>query len=319
MSQAARLPVAEWFREHAGDFSGALLFEEPLARHTYYRIGGPAAIMAAPRSVADLHWLAEGLARTAAPFFVLGAGSNVLASDAGFAGVVIRTARLNLEVEPKASSGILRVRTGGSVPISTLLRRAVQEGWGGIEFLTGIPGTVGGAVFMNAGTHLGEACERVRRVEAFSLRQPAELLTFESSSLQFEYRRNRFLPPEAVVYAAEWEVRQEEPARVKSLIDETLARRKATQPIDLPSCGSVFRNPRSAAGVATSAWQVVDQLGLRGHRIGNARFSEKHSNFIVNLGGARAEDVRALIELAKTRASAELALRLEEEVVYLGF
>lgn len=113
---------------------------------------------------------------------------------------------------------------------------------------------------------------------------------------------------------AEWDVVREEPAQVKTKIGETLARRKATQPIDYPSCGSVFKNPRSHA---TSAWQTIDRLGLRGHRIGGAQYSEKHSNFIINLGGATAADVRALIDLAKGRAFKELGILLEEEVLYL--
>jgi UDP-N-acetylmuramate dehydrogenase len=133
--------------------------------------------------------------------------------------------------------------------------------------------------------------------------------------MEFEYRRNRFLPGDAVVTWVEWKVRKLEPAFVKKVIDETLERRKSTQPVDYPSCGSVFKNPRESG---LRAWQVVDQLGLRGHRIGQAQFAEKHSNFIINLGSARASDVRSLIELAQNRAKAELGVTLEEEVKFLG-
>ncbi|MCM2277650.1 MAG: UDP-N-acetylmuramate dehydrogenase [Oligoflexia bacterium] len=303
--------AARWFRENAPRFSGVLLFEEPLARHTYYRIGGPAAVLATPKSREDLSWLAEGIRATGARSFILGAGSNVLASDEGFAGVVIRTGRMNLTLE--ASGELLRI--GASVPISTLLRRAAQEGWGGLEFLTGIPGTVGGAVFMNAGTHLGETARRLRAVEAIDLADGRELTRFEGEALRFEYRRNLFLPRSALVWQTEWSLEQGDPAQVKATIDTTLARRKATQPIDFPSCGSVFKNPR-AHGL--NAWQVIEKLGLRGHRIGDAQFSEKHANFIINLGAARASDVKGLIELAKSRARAELGIELEEEVVFLG-
>lgn len=307
-----------WFRENAAGFGGTLLFDEPLSRHTYYRIGGPALVLASPRSAEDLAWLARGIAATKVRTFVLGMGSNLLVSDEGFPGLVIRANRVNLDVSPVSEEqGRIRLRTGASVAISSLLRRASQEGWGGLEFLTGVPGSVGGAVFMNAGTHLGESGSRLRSVEAFSLTD-SSLVTISGNELRFEYRRNLFLPPGALVFAAEWEVDREEAASVKARIDETLARRKSTQPIDYPSCGSVFKNPKGDhSRKGKHAWQVVDELGLRGHRIGDAQISEKHSNFIINLGNARASDVRALIDLVKSRAAAELGIQMEEEVVYL--
>jgi UDP-N-acetylmuramate dehydrogenase len=194
-----------------------------------------------------------------------------------------------------------------------LLRRAAQEGWGGLELLTGIPGSIGGVVTMNAGTHLGEAKDRLRGLEIFEL-EGGRTREIAPPEFRYEYRKNGFLPRNCIVLGAEWEVRREDPSAVKARIDETLARRKATQPIDYPSCGSVFKNPR-ASGM--SAWQVIDGLGLRGHRIGGAQFAEKHSNFIINLGGATAADVRALIAMAKERAASELGITLEEEVMYL--
>ncbi len=289
-----------------------ILYDEPLSKHTYYRIGGPARMLAIPKSLEDLRFLSREIQEKGLDFFILGAGSNVLASDSGFPGIVIKTGRLNLEIVQTSPECI---RTGGSAMISTLLRKASQEGWGGLEFLTGIPGTVGGVVRMNGGTHLGEVADRLRKVEAFSLKEGnQELTVFEREQLRFQYRKNLFLPSGSVVWSAEWEARQDEPAKVKAVIDETLARRKATQPLDSPSCGSVFKNPKESG---LSAWQVIDRLGLRGHRIGDAQFSGKHCNFILNLGGAHAADVRGLIDLAKSRAKAELGITLEEEVIYL--
>lgn len=306
------LLAQRWFKENSQEFSGQVLFDELLARYTYYRIGGPASVLAIPKSLNDLKWLARGIRETGIRFFILGAGSNLLVADQGFPGLVIRVNRLNLELFRVENS---RVRTGSSVMISMLLRRAAEEGWGGLEFLTGIPGTVGGATFMNAGTHLGEVKDGLRKVEVFSLLGDSEgLIEFGSDQLRFEYRKNHFLSEGALVWATEWEVRQEAPEIVKTKIDETLSRRKATQPIDLPSCGSVFKNPRESG---KSAWQVIDELGLRGHRIGDAQFAEKHSNFILNLGSAKAEHVRALIELAQSRAQKELGIHLKEEVIYL--
>lgn len=326
----------DWFKKNQTLFSGTLHFDEPLAKHTYYRIGGPAAVFAVPKSVSDLEWLSHGIQETHIPFFILGQGSNVLVPDIGFSGLVIRVHRLNLEIrtlETSDQSSSLRIQTGASVAISTLLRKASQEGWAGLEFLTGIPGSVGGAVRMNAGTHLGETQSRLRKVIAYPLAYPLKdthtpahtaapigtpgnysALTYEGNPLQFQYRKNLFLPSGSVVYEAEWEVEKGDPTQVKALIDQTLTRRKATQPIDFPSCGSVFKNPKSSG---LSSWQVIEKLGLRGHRIGDAQFAEKHCNFIINLGNAKASDVSALIQLAKERSKQELGIELEEEVVFL--
>ncbi len=308
-----------WFRENGKGFSGQLSFDEPLSKYTYYRIGGPASILAIPKGREDLVWLANAIRETRVPFFILGAGSNLLVSDQGYAGLIIRCSRINLDIDRLDSdAGYDGIRTGGSVAISTLLRRAVQEGWGGLEFLTGIPGSIGGVVRMNGGTHLGEAQDRLRRLDVFHLSEETGAWGVESidrAGFKFSYRRNHFLPRSSIVLAADWEIRPEPPAKVKAVIDETLSRRKSTQPVDYPSCGSVFKNPKESG---MSAWQVVDKLGLRGHRIGDAQFAEKHSNFIINHGSARAADVLALIELAKKRARDELGVTLEEEVIHLG-
>ncbi len=305
-----------WFEANRSRFTGQLMINEPLSRYTYYRIGGPARILAFPKTREDLAWIAEGLRATTMPLFVLGAGSNVLVSDQGFDGLVVRAGRLNLETV--ALPGDAAIRAGGSVAISTLLRRAVLEGWAGLEFLTGVPGSVGGAVVMNAGTHLGEAKDAVLRVEVVPL-EGAEAgqsrIYAGPDQLKFQYRKNLFLPDPCIVWSVDWTIRREDPTRVKAVIDEVQARRKSTQPVEYPSCGSVFKNPKA---YGKNAWQVLDALGLRGHQIGGAQISEKHSNFIVNRGGAKAADVRALIELCKARALSELGIPLEEEVHYVG-
>ena len=165
---------------------------------------------------------------------------------------------------------------------------------------------------MNAGTHIGETMTRLRRVEAFDFKTLSEV-TYQAEELRFEYRKNLFLPHTSLVYSAEWEITPGDPAAIKAIVDLTLARRKATQPLDFPSCGSVFKNPKSSG---RQAWQVIDQLGLRGHRIGNAQIAEMHSNWILNLGGAKAADVRALIGLVQQRSREELGIEMEAEVVF---
>jgi UDP-N-acetylmuramate dehydrogenase len=306
----------DWFFDPArrSEFSGDFKENEPLARHTYYRIGGPARLLLIPRSVEDLQWIARGIRETGVPFEVIGLGSNYLVSDEGFDGLLIKLTRIDLSIEAVSSD---RLRTGASVAVSSLLRRAAQEGWGGLEFLAGIPGSIGGVIAMNAGTHLGEAKDRVAQVEAIQVfgSDFGKRLIFGRNELKFEYRRNLFLPRGALVTSCVWEITPRETAAVKADLDIILARRKSTQPVDYPSCGSVFKNPK-AHGM--HAWQVLDRVGLRGHRIGDAQVAEKHSNFIINHGTASAQDVRALIELAKSRALAQLGVELEEEVKYLG-
>ncbi len=311
--------MIQWFKDHSSRFTGQLLFDEPLSKHTYYRIGGPASIYATPQSPHDVEWLAQGIAHTQIPYFVLGLGSNLLISDLGFSGLIIRAGRLNLGIElvEETESRDLIVRTGGSVAISTFLRKAAHQGWAGLELLSGVPGSMAGAVSMNAGTHLGEAKDCVVRVEAFSLdsEHQGARMAFSGEQLKFSYRRNHFLPKNTVIYSVDWRLRRSTPESVKHIIDENLVRRKASQPVEYPSCGSVFKNPRESG---FRAWEVIAKLGLRGHRIGNAQFSEKHPNFIVNLGGAQAIDVKALIDLAKARALELLGVTLEEEVIYVG-
>jgi len=303
--------TTEYFSENASSFTGQILFDEPLKKHTYYRIGGPARVLAVPKSMDDLAWISRAIQVTKTPYFILGQGSNLLVSDAGFDGLVVKAARVNQEVTLIAED---RLRVGASVAVSSLLRRGTQEGWGGLEFLTGIPGSVGGVVVMNAGTHLGEAKDRILKVEVFQLSN-GKTCVFENDVLQFQYRKNLFLPVDGLVTSTEWKIEKRDPAAVKAIVDETLARRKASQPVDYPSCGSVFKNPREHM---IHAWHVIEKLGLRGHRIGRAQFSEKHPNFIINLDHATAADVKALIELAKSRARDELGIVLEEEVRHLG-
>lgn len=301
----------DWFFLNRERFSGDFRPNEPLALHTYYRIGGPADLFLAPRSLSDLKWITEGIRISGCRYFILGAGSNLLASDDGFRGLIIKTSKLNLEV--RESDGILR--TGASVPVSTLLRKAVDQAWKGVEFMAGVPGTIGGVVTMNAGTYLGEAKDRIHALEFYPMRSGAnDFIRVQKSEMKFEYRKNLFLPDDALVWSVEWNIEKASSDLVKALIEEPLERRKKSQPIEYPSCGSVFKNPLDQG---YRAWEVIERLGLRGYRIGNAQFSEKHPNFIINLGNATASDVRGLIHLAKNEAKLRLNVILEEEVRYL--
>ncbi len=301
------------FLEIKNQWRGSLEFNVNLSRYSYYQIGGPAAVLATPKSFQDLELLNAVLVDTGAPFFILGWGSNLLFRDEGFAGVIIRMKQLFTECEER-EAGLIHV--GASLGCSTLLRKAQEKGWGGLAHLTGIPGSVGGMVVMNAGTHLGEmkdACVSVERVRLGKLK----LLERETLTVQpgdFSYRHNHFLNAHDLVLSACLKITPTDPSQVKSQIDDLYQRRKQTQPVEFPSCGSVFMNPQ---GTPLKAWQVIDQLGLRGTVAGGAQISEKHSNFIINRGSAKAADVRKLIELVKQKAQTELGILMKEEVKVL--
>lgn len=302
----------KWFSENSAEFSGSIQWDQPLAPFTYYRIGGPARLLCTPRSLDDLVWISQGLQRSGAPYLIMGAGSNLLIADHGIPAVVIRLNRLSTQIrDPHLESE--NVEIGSSVLASTVLSRAMQQGWGGFEFMAGIPGSIGGMVRMNAGTRLGEVKDFLKEIRVFDL-LTAKSRRADAASFSFSYRKNHALLPHEVVVDTVWKFKKTDPTFVRQAVEEALKVRKANQPVEHPSCGSVFKNPKGR-----SAWQVVDELGLRGHRIGNAQISEKHSNFILNLGNARAEDVSALIDLAQSRARIELGVELETEVLRIGF
>ena len=293
-------------------FQGNIDFDLPLSKVAYYQIGGPAAVVVTPKNFEDLKKVHQVLRSTNSPFFVLGWGSNLLFSDDEKKGVFIRMKHLFTEIE-EIDEGTLKV--GASVGASTLLRTASQKGYGGLAHFTGIPGSVGGMVAMNAGTHLGEMKDCVIKTGFVNLL--ASALTIEEKvhvASDFSYRHNHFLKGGDLVTHAYLRFEYTSPESVKKQIDELYVRRKATQPVDYPSCGSVFINPKTAG---LHAWQVVDRLGLRGHQVGQAQISEKHSNFIINLGGAKASEVRSLIDLIQGRALSELGIALEAEVKIL--
>ena len=237
-------------------------------------------------------------------------GSNLLVSDAGYRGLVLKTSQFNQTLFENETT----IQLGAGVPISKILRLAGQNNWSGFEILGGIPGSIGGACFMNAGTHLGETKSLLTALEGYLLKPQFKKINFHQSDLHYSYRTHHFLPDHFVITSTWWKKVKGE--NVKSKILEVIERRKSTQPVDQPSCGSVFKNPYESG---LRSWQVIEKLGLRGYRVGGAQFSEKHANFIVNLGNAKSQDIYDLIHLAKKRAQEELGIILKEEVRYLGF
>lgn len=280
--------------------------DQSLAKLGFWRIGGPADLWVEVPSPAAL----AGVLALGAPTTVVGNGSNLLVSDAGVRGIALRLAGELREARFGEEDSRPVVTAGGGLANAVLLRRVEQRGLGGLAALAGVPGTVGGAIRLNAGTALGEIGARVLRVEL--LLPGGVSQTLQAEDLEFRYRHAR-LPPGAVVCSATLRLDTDGVEAERARVADHLARRKATQPLDLPSCGSVFKNPPG-----DHAGRLIESVGLKGARAGGAQISDKHANFIVNLGDARAADVLALIRLARDTVHARTGVVLEPEVHAVG-
>jgi UDP-N-acetylmuramate dehydrogenase len=283
-------------------------FDVPLAKHTSLRVGGPAAAIASPANRDELARLLEICARHDVAHAVLGSGFNAIAPDCGFSGVVIRMGswrRLEL-----AGEGRLRAESG--VSHSQITNFCVEHGLSGLEFGCGIPGSVGGWVAMNAGVPEREVKDAVLEVEVMGP-SGGSARHLERDALDFRYRGLRGLEAGTLILSALFEVEAASPERVKAEVERLLAKRSAVQPLNQPSCGSVFKNPPG-----DFAGRLIESVGLKGHRIGGAEISRIHANFITNLGGATTGDVQALIEEAQKRVFEATGTRLIPEVRTLG-
>ena len=282
-------------------------FDVPLARLTSLRVGGPAAAVATPADRAELAALLRLCARFRLDHQLLGGGFNVLALDSGLPGVVIQLSRFRQLAE---RPGALRVEAG--VSHSQLTRWCIERGLGGLEFGAGIPGTVGGWLAMNAGIPKQEVKDAVLSLEVMSPtgRHRRHL---PKERLHFRYRALHGLAVGSVVISALLRVTPEPREAVRGRVDALLARRSGTQPLNVPSCGSVFMNPPG-----DHAGRLIEAAGLKGHRIGGAEISPVHANFIANTGGATAKDVLALIREAQRRVLQDSGYRLRREVRIVG-
>jgi UDP-N-acetylmuramate dehydrogenase len=279
---------------------------EPLSKYTSYRIGGPARYFFLPQKLEDVFQIGAFLKKSKTPFFILGNGSNVLAPDEGFPGAVVCTK----EIAPKIEFHGERVRASASTLNARLLRACAEKGLGGLDALAGVPGNLGGAVFMNAGTASGWIDSVIEAVEVVSLSKGLRKIPAEE--LSYSYREQHFLREGEIIWSATLRLREEEPAQILARLVDSMKKRKAAQPIELPSCGSVFRNPPGQ-----NAWKLIADAGLRGFAKGGARISAKHCNFIVNEGGAKKSDVLFLIETARERVRATSGVVLQPEVVLM--
>jgi UDP-N-acetylmuramate dehydrogenase len=276
-----------------------------MARHTSWRVGGPADRYYTPSSIDDLRQFLASLPSDE-PIFWVGLGSNLLVRDGGVRGTVICTHGVLAGLE-RLADGSVRAEAG--VPCAKLARQCVRWGLGSAEFFAGIPGTVGGALAMNAGAFGGETWSHVLFVETVD--RQGVLHRRDKDAYDISYRSVRG-PGEEWFLAATFRFREDAKASTAD-IKALLARRKASQPIGLPSCGSVFRNPPG-----DHAARLIESAGLKGRRIGGAEVSEKHANFIINAGGASALDIERLIDFVRDTVEQVHGIRLQPEVRVIG-
>lgn len=284
--------------------SGEVLYDEPMERHTTWRIGGPADRFCTPGSISDL----SEVLRSCPPeeeIVVVGGGSNLLVADAGIRGTVIMTRALKSMVRKGE-----RMRVGAGMLLPELLQALARQGWGGLEFLAGIPGTVGGAIRMNAGTDTGAISDRLTTVTLMDRAGHTERR--EVSRIDFGYRMAG-LPGDSLIVEAELLLEKGEPRKLLETIRKRWAQRKEKQPLSYPSAGCVFQNPPGDA-----AGRLIDACGMKGVRAGDAEVSQVHANFIVNRGHARAADVLALIGKVRSKVRENFGAALDLEICLLG-
>ncbi len=294
------------FQRKFSDFAGNISYKcnEPMEKHTSFRIGGGAEVMAFPKNsqeLAELLKLSELLdCKTA----ILGAGTNVLAPDEGLEGLVIC---LKDCLDGMEQLDETRIRVMAGVTMSRAAVFAANAGLSGLEFAHGIPGSVGGGVYMNAGAYGGEICQVCESVEIMD--RSGKIRRLSGVEMGFSYRHSILEDTGEIVLSADFCLTKGEPEAIKAKMKELIGKRSASQPLDLPSAGSAFKRP-----VGGYAAALIDQAGLKGFRVGGAAISEKHAGFAVNLGGATAEDVKQLLQQVSDKVFAHSGIRIEPEI-----
>lgn len=282
---------------------------EPLAKYTSWRIGGPARYLANARSAEELREAAAWARERDLPLFLLGGGTNLLIPDSGFDGLVLRYRNHDLRIDAEAG----RVWLAAGAPMAGSVRRLAGLGWGGLEWAEGLPGTIGGAVFGNAGCYGSDVAASLARawllIDGADQEWAPERLGYgyRTSALK-QARSAQPPPPLTIVTGAEFRIVRADPAELAERMRQTAAERKRKTPVG-SSCGSVFKNP-----AGRSAGQLIEAAGLKGARIGAAEVSQKHANYIVNLGGASSDDILRLVEHIQTQVLRAHGVELELEI-----
>ena len=296
------------WKDHLPTVRGKLLRDEPLGPFTWFRVGGPADVIFLPEDQADLAAFLKALPAEV-PVTLLGVGSNTLVRDGGVDGVVIRLGKAFARVEPRGGS---RIFAGAAVLDATLAREAGKAGIAGLEFYRGVPGSIGGALVMNAGCYGSETKDVL--VEAYALTRDGEAITLSNADLGYSYRKSARAAAEPLIFTgALFEGRPDDPAAIAARMDEITERREKTQPIREKTGGSTFKNPPGH-----SSWKLVDEAGWRGKPYGGAMFSPLHSNFLINTGEATAADLEGLGEAVRDDVKAKFGVELDWEIKRIG-
>ena len=297
------------WRDRLPDVRGRLLRDEPLAPFTWLRVGGPADVLFLPADEADLSGFLAAL-DPATPVTPLGVGSNTLVRDGGVEGVVIRLAgRAFSRIE---RVGDRRLMAGAAALDAHLAREAAAAGLAGLEFYRGVPGSIGGALVMNAGCYGAETADVL--VEARAVARDGRIVTLPVAEMEFSYRRSaRAAAGDLIFTAGLFEGQPDDPAAITARMDEITRRREASQPIREKTGGSTFKNPEGH-----SAWKLVDEAGWRGRPFGGAMFSPQHANFLINSGEATAADLEGLGEAVRADVETRTGVRLEWEIRRIG-
>ena len=281
-----------------------ILYNEPMAKHTSFRIGGAAEAMAFPKNAEELARLLKVSRLLDHTPAILGAGTNVLAPDEGVGGLVI-CLKDCLDGMERLDETHIRVMAGVTMTRAAMF--AARQGLSGLEFAHGIPGTVGGGVYMNAGAYGGDIGSVLTRAEVMD--SEGNVLTFSREDMGFSYRHSRLEDTPGIVLAAVFCLKPLDSGDILNRMKELMAKRSASQPLDLPSAGSAFKRP-----VGGYAAALIDEAGLKGYQVGGAAISRKHAGFAVNLGGATAGDVKELLRQVSDRVYERTGIRLEPEV-----
>lgn len=290
---------------------GMVLFDAPLKERTTLHIGGPAEVLAIPcnsKSLSDLvaYATSEGL-----PYFILGKGSNILVRDGGIRGLVINLSAACQQVSllwQEGDNGMIEAEAGA--PLAKLVQLAAEKSFGGLEFLTGIPGSVGGALSMNAGTREGEMKDALDCMTLMD--KTGQVTTVPLAGLNISYRGVR-LPPGTVILAGRFRVKKNDQDRIRQRMARAIEYRRMRHPMDMPNAGCVFKNPPEGP-----AGKIIEELGLKGMKVGGAQVSPVHANFIVNTGNATAGDFLELVDLVKEKVAKEKGVQLSLELMVVG-
>ena len=283
---------------------GEMIEDEPMYKHTTYKVGGPERIYLKVKDVDSLIKTIKYCGKHRVKYLVIGRGSNLLFSDREYEGLIISLNECFNEIKVNGSTMIAQA----GVPMISLSYQAAKIGLSGFEFMGGIPGSIGGGIYMNAGAYKYDLASVVKTVTL--LNEKHEVVTFNNEQMDFSYRHsicqdNRKL----IVLEVTFELTAKSPDEIKAVLDKRKERRMSSQPWNMPSAGSVFRNPQDKP-----AWQYIDECGLRGYEIGGAQVSPKHSNFIVNNGYASAKDIYDLIMLVQEKVNEKFGVKLRREV-----